>query len=156
MQAETSLPFFFCTFRFGGSVAPEHHSKERVGIDGRRQNWLYVSFVFGFWPRPPPPPRGGALMPQAPSRSRSRTFSSLQLVHRGDHARSTQQCITASSKRASCDPAPKSHSEIAYCCETYRRLAVDLKSATCMNMLGLNNLAERLIHRTMLNPRSRH
>ena len=52
-QCKQRLPFRFflnlaCTFRFGGS------SKERVGIDGRGQNWLYVSFVFGFWPRSPP------------------------------------------------------------------------------------------------------
>ena len=99
---------------------------------GRGQNWRF----FFFWPRPPP--KGGALMP-APSRSRSWTLSSLQLVHRGDHARSTQQCVAQSElatdlcrwqqeqrgeltsiwKRANCDPASKSHSEIAYCCEAY-------------------------------------
>ena len=113
------------------------------------QVWIFSSFFlfwqraklalfcfFFFWPRPPP--KGGALMP-APSRSRSWTLSSLQLVHRGDRARSTQQCVAQSElatdlcrwqqeqrgeltsiwKRANCDPASKSHSEIAYCCEAY-------------------------------------
>ena len=83
-------------------------------------------FFFGVRPRPPPR-REGPSCRKAPSRSRSRTFSSLQLVHKnsGDHAISTQQCITASGRKAECDPAPKSHSEIAYCCGTYRRMAVD-------------------------------
>ena len=29
-----------CTFRFGGSVTLEHHSKKHVDIDGKGHNWL--------------------------------------------------------------------------------------------------------------------
>ena len=79
----------------------------------KRQRAKFVFFLF-FGVRPHPPPRRGRpSCRKAPSRSRSRTFSSLHLVHKtsGDHAISTQQCITASSRRADCDPIPKSQSE---------------------------------------------
>ena len=126
--------------------------------------------LFFFFRASPPPRRGGALMP-APSRSRSWTLSSLQLVHRGDRARSTQQCVAQSELATDlCRWQQEQRGELTSIwkranfkvTQRNRLLLRGLLKVSCRpqisdlyNCAGPQKLAERLIHRTMLNPKPR-
>ena len=163
--------YFFVFFVFGQA----DHINLETRSKRQRAKSAHFSLAFGFWPRPPS--QGGALC------RRHRAGVSLGHSHHSNWCIAATT-ITASSEgltehsgeseyynsnrsckallgaqdtvKADSDPAAKSHSEIAYCCETYKRLAVDLKSATCVIMLGIKSLAERLVPRTMLDPRPIH
>ena len=130
MISVTALPFF---------------SFFLVVQDGKtkRSGTKLVSF---FWLRPRPLRRGG------PHTERHRAGAGPGHSHHSAWGTKTRATIN---KHAACDPAPKSHRN--------RLLLQDLQKVGCRPQIsnlydyaGLRNLAERLIHRTMLNPKPCH